>query len=432
MPSAGRPARIDLPALERRLAALAPPGPEEPKAAPLIGCLRDAGLLSACAPLAQADADPPDDGPSAGTGPGADDSTGLGAGPGRACDALARPLREGAVSGLATRDHAIARPWPGSPPAIAVGGLAHHPARPTALLEALAAVGAASLSAGRLFEGHVNALKLVVLHAEGEARRRWLGAARRGALFGVWGAEGPDPVRLDGLTLSGQKLFASGADVIDHAIVTARTEGGLRLVVLRADRLRGRLHPGEWSMSGMKATASGRCDLDGLAVAPDDLLGAPGDYLREPHFQGGVWRYAAVQMGAMRAMTRAAAAQLGGRGQSGAPLQSARLMRMVSAVETARLWLTTAACEVERPGAPPEAAAAAILARLRVADEAVALMAAMDEALGAASFSTSHPVERPRRDLQLYLRQADPDGLGRAAMATLRAHPDLARRWHLS
>ena len=93
-------------------------------------------------------------------------------------------------------------------------------------------------------------------------------------------------MRLDGLTLRGQKLFASGADVIDRAIVTARTDEGLRLVLLGADRLRGRLHPEEWSMSGMIATASGRCDLDGLAVSPDDLLGGPDDYLREPHFQG--------------------------------------------------------------------------------------------------------------------------------------------------
>ena len=131
-------------------------------------------------------------------------------------------------------------------------------------------------------------------------------------------------------------------------------------------------------------------------------------------------------------MTRAAAAQLAARAQAEAPMQSARLMRMVSACETARLWLTSAAGEVERPGAPPEAAASAMLARLRVADEAVALMAAMDEALGVASFATSHPVERRRRDLQLYLRQADPDGLGRRAMATLRVHPELARRWHLA
>lgn len=58
--------------------------------------------------------------------------------------------------------------------------------------------------------------------------------------------------------------------------------------------------------------------------------------------------------------------------------------------------------------------------------------AAADEALGLASFDTSHPVERRRRDLLTYLRQADPDGMGRGALATLRADPALARRWSLA
>jgi alkylation response protein AidB-like acyl-CoA dehydrogenase len=105
---------------------------------------------------------------------------------------------------------------------------------------------------------------------------------------------------------------------------------------------------------------------------------------------------------------------------------------MVTACETSRLWLESAARAVEQPGAPPESAATAILARLTVEREAVALIQAMDEALGAASFSTSHPVERRRRDLQFYLRQANPDGLGQTAMDMLSTSPSLSRRWHLA
>ncbi len=351
-----------------KLAELAPPGPDEPSMPAMIAALREAGLLGACAPIAHGG-----------------------------------------------------------------GGLAHHPARPAALLEALAAVGRADLSAGRLFEGHVNAVKLVAIYGEGRQRDRLLDRAAAGALFGVWGAEGAKPVRMEGGRLSGEKLFASGADVLDMAIVTARDpDDETVMVVLDRDALEGRRHPAEWSVSGMKATASGRCDLDGIAVSPEAILGRPGDYLREPHFRGGVWRYAAVQMGAMRAMTAATCAQLEARDQLSAPLQADRLRRMVAACETARLWLMQAAAEVERPGAPPSTASSAILARLRTAEEAVALMAAMDEALGAASFVTAHPVERRRRDLQFYLRQADPDGMGRMALDTLMSDPRLARRWGLT
>ncbi|SFP68051.1 acyl-CoA dehydrogenase family protein [Tranquillimonas alkanivorans] len=354
--------------LADRLSELAPPGPDAPDMATLIAALRREGVLAACAPASHGGAD-----------------------------------------------------------------LAHHPDDPVRLLETLAEVGRADLSAGRLFEGHVNAVKLVTLYAEGPQRDRLLDAAGQGALFGVWGADGPDPVRLEGDRLSGQKLFASGADVLDVAVVSARdTDDKLQLLVLERDRLRDRLYPEEWSVSGMEATASGRCDLEGLVVHKDDMLGGPGDFLREPHFQGGVWRYAAVQMGAMRAMTAAAAAQLETRGQADAPLQSARLRAMVTACETARLWLVRAAEAVEHPDATLEAAATSILARLKTAEEAVALMAAMDQALGAASFATSHPVERRRRDLQFYLRQANPDGLGETAMRTIRQDARLARDWSLT
>ncbi len=354
--------------LTDRLDELSPPGPEEPAMVPLIAHLREAGLLSACAPAEAGGED-----------------------------------------------------------------LAHQPADPARLVAALVAIGAANLSAGRLFEGHVNAVKLVALYGEGRARTEWLRAAGRGALFGVWGAEGREPVRLAEGRLSGQKLFASGADILDHAIVTARdTEGEVQLVVLDRARLAGRLFPEEWSVSGMKATASGRVDLDGLEIGAGDLLGAAGDYLREPHFQGGVWRYAAVQLGAMSAMTRHTATQLRARDQIDAPLQAARLRRMVTACETARLWVTGAAAAVEHPEARPEDAGPAMLARLTVEREAVALMQEMDAALGAASFSTGHPVERHRRDLQFYLRQANPDGLGEAALRWLGESEEVAERWNLT
>lgn len=311
-------------------------------------------------------------------------------------------------------------------------GLAHHPQEPEEAVETMAAVGAADLSAARLFEGHVNAVKLVVLYG-GAERPRWLADVTAGRLFGVWGAEGRDPVRLANGRLEGQKLYASGSDVVERPIVTARDEDGRqRLIVLDADRLDGRLHPGEWSTTGMRATASGRCDLDGVPVAPQDMLGDPDVYLAEPHFRGGVWRYAAAHLGAMRAMTRETSAALAARGQDDAPLQVERLRRMVMACETGRLWILRAATEVERPGARPEAAAVAILARLAVAHEARALIAAMDDALGAASFATAHPVERRRRDLTFYLRQAAPDAMGQAALDMLRGDACRARAWNLT
>jgi alkylation response protein AidB-like acyl-CoA dehydrogenase len=281
----------------------------------------------------------------------------------------------------------------------------------------------------------VNALKLVAIHAEGEARSRLLGVARSGGLFGVWGAEGPHPVRLaptgDGrLELTGEKLFASGADTVDVAVVTAKsTDGTTLLVALPTSTLAGRLFPGEWSVSGMKATASGRCNLDGVRIDPNDLLGGPDAYFREPWFEGGVWRYAAVQLGGMYAIAGHAADQLRARRQATAPLQAARLRRMVTACETARLWVASAALATEAPAAQPATARVAVLARLEVAEAAVRLLQLADEAMGAASFALAHPAERVRRDLQLYLRQADPDGMGQRAMERILDDAGERSRW---
>lgn len=304
--------------------------------------------------------------------------------------------------------------------ALRMGGFLDAPLSVEQLFEALVAIGKASLSAGRLFEGHANALKLLALYGPSQ---------KPDGLLGVWGADGPDPVRIEGDTLRGQKLFASGADVLDHVIVTARTGDQLQLLLFSRSQLEGRLFPDEWQVSGMKATASGRCDLDGLPLTEAIWIGEPGDYLIEPHFQGGVWRYAAVQLGAMQALTAITAEQLQRRQQQAAPLQAMRLHRMVTACETARLWLWQAAQAVERPEATAEDAEASILARLLTADEAVALINVMDQALGAASFATTHPADRIRRDLSFYIRQANPDGLALGTMARILEKPALRKRW---
>ena len=302
--------------------------------------------------------------------------------------------------------------------ALRKGGLLDADLTTPALFEALAGLGGASLSAGRLFEGHVNAVRLLDLYDH-----------RHNGFCGIWGADGPDPVRIEGDRLMGQKLFASGADVLDRVLVSARQGDRPQLLLIDMQALAGRLFPQEWNTAGMRATASGRCDLNGFPLSRARRVGAPGDYLREPHFQGGVWRYGAVQLGAMRRLTAITAAQLARRGHDAAPLQAMRLRRMLTACETARLWLWQAAETVEQPGAGPASAESAILARLVTAEAAVSVLTLMDEALGASSFAVGHPAERIRRDLGFYIRQANPDQLALDCMARILADPARTARW---
>ncbi|WP_156845260.1 acyl-CoA dehydrogenase family protein [Paracoccus zeaxanthinifaciens] len=301
--------------------------------------------------------------------------------------------------------------------------VAHQAPDPRDLLRCLVTIGQADLSAGRIFEGHVNAVKLLLLHDAPAS------SVEHHGLYGIWGADGSSPVRIEDRRLRGYKLFASGADILDRVIVSATTEEGIQLLLIPTSSLQDRLYPEEWRMSGMHATASGRCDLEGLSLDHAVFLGEPGAYLQEPYFQGGVWRYAAVQLGAMQALTAITRDQLRRRDQLGAPIQLMRLKAMTLACETVRLWLEQAALATERVDAVEGDSLSSIFARLQTQQEAMKVLGLADEALGAASFAIGHPAEKIRRDLGLYLRQANPDGMALDAMQRMLASQELSSRW---
>ena len=110
------------------------------------------------------------------------------------------------------------------PEALGGAGLGTDPA---ALAEALRLVGRASLPLGRLYEGHVNALRLVLRHGDAEQRDAAAADARDGAFFGVWNTDVPGEIlrletRPGGIRLQGRKILCSGAGRVDRALVTAR------------------------------------------------------------------------------------------------------------------------------------------------------------------------------------------------------------------
>ncbi|WP_349540299.1 acyl-CoA dehydrogenase family protein [Sagittula sp. NFXS13] len=271
-------------------------------------------------------------------------------------------------------------------------------------------IGRASLSVGRLAEGHMNALKLVTLYGTPGQVRRHRTFARNGAVYGVWGADVDPPVsvmaELDGhFRLAGGKRFASGLGTVSHAVVTAQSPDGLRLAIAEV------AHPDRsdaaaWDTSGMRATASGSYDFNGATA---EVLGAAGDYLREPHFQGGVWRYAAVQTGGLEALAaevRRAVSSVEAPGEA----QLHRLARIAGLAHRARLMVEDAAARVEAPAAGPEAVALSLAAREEVEVACLEGIALADRALGTQSFARGQRAELIRRDLGFFLRQADLDG----------------------
>ncbi len=302
-----------------------------------------------------------------------------------------------------------------------------------ALGPVLRRLGGASLPLGRLYEGHVNAVKLTAAYGSPPAVEAMGRAVRAGALAGVWTVDAPDaPVRLVGegsqLRLAGAKVLASGAGRVRSPLFTARDDAGaLRLVRLdlSAQEAEERADLSRWTATGMKASRSGRFDLEGLAVPADALVGGADDYLRQPLFSGGAWRVLAVHLGAMERVLELWRAQLRGAGRDGDPVQRARFGAGAAAVETSRLWVARAGAAAEAADGHPDTIAAYVdLARRAVGDAALALLADVQRAVGLSAFLHPHPLERVMRDLQTYLRQPFPDAALDAAAARLFARED--------
>ncbi|RYH01345.1 acyl-CoA dehydrogenase [Salipiger sp. IMCC34102] len=173
-------------------------------------------------------------------------------------------------------------------------GLGWTPGEGRTLSDLLRHVGAADLALARLLEGHVNAAILVEIHGDGPARDAMRESVREGALLGVWGADGPEPLewvdRAKGsILLKGSKIFASGLSHVDLAVVTARSAAGApaRMFLVPANDPARHDHA-SWTASAMRASRSGRFDATGLVLDETGCVGPAGALMTEPWFEGGV------------------------------------------------------------------------------------------------------------------------------------------------
>ena len=308
------------------------------------------------------------------------------------------------------------------PAALGGAGL-HTPAATLPLLRMLQHIGRGNLAMGRVYEGHVNALLLIQQLATAEQVTRYAADARAGRLFGVWNTENPaDGVHLEALPsgryrLRGAKTFASGAGHLARPLITgALPEGqGWQLFVLPADAQPPALDRSFWQPLGMRATASFRADLTGLEIGPDDLIGPPNAYYRQPAFSGGAIRFAAVQLGGAEAVFDETVSFLRGLGRTDDPYQRQRLGEMAILLESGRQWVRGAADNAARAGAAtPEGAEATVAYAnmMRTAIETIGLemLRLAGRCVGARGLLRPQPFERLHRDLTHYLRQPAPDG----------------------
>ncbi|MBA2511159.1 MAG: hypothetical protein H0X19_03500 [Rubrobacter sp.] len=278
----------------------------------------------------------------------------------------------------------------------------------------LRAVAGADGSVGRILDGHFNAVERLSVLAPEPLRSAELGAVAAGRLrLGVWGAdpipgEG-EPARLsgDGGSISGVKTFCSGSTGLDRALVLVRRPDGTPgpPTVAYVDLAEGvEVDTGWFRGPGMRSSESHRVVFDGAPVLA--VLGGPGELLSEPYFSRDAVRTAVTWAGIADLAVGSALDVLAAKSANREPddLVSLAAGRLVTAQGTIDRWLDFAAA---RADAYPEASLSGFSTQLRVA-VASGCRTILDESargVGSHPFATAGPLDRAKRDLELFLLQ---------------------------
>ena len=302
------------------------------------------------------------------------------------------------------------------------------------LLRLLAITGGADLALGRIFEGHVNGVLLVYRYGSAAQLETLAQDCGAGMLSGVWNTGGPEPLRLHpceaGYRFDGIKTFATGAAFVKRPIVTAEMDGrGWQMTLPAMETLGASLDRSFWHPLGMERSESFQIDFTGGLVASEQLVGAPGDFYRDPLFRGGAIRFAAVQAGALLRLHALFATWLEEKGRGNDPYQIVRLGEIAILAQEAVLWIEKAAVAAEHGlyGSAKQhterMTEAANMMRLAIEQKATRMLQLVTAGVGAHGLLQPNQFERIIRDLTMYLRQPAPDqtmaAVGRASLDKL-------------
>ena len=305
------------------------------------------------------------------------------------------------------------------------------------LLRLLKIIGRGNLSVGRIYEGHINALQLILQWGSPTQIETAARDVQKGRLFGVWNTEAPN----DGLTLtefgggrfrlSGAKTFASGASLLQRVFANAAITAGWQMCLVPLDQIKVERDADSWQPLGMRATESIRVNFDGVEVDQAALFGKPGDYTREPWFSGGAIRFAAVQLGGAEAIAETSRHFLRQEGRIEDPHQAIRAGEMAALLESGNLWLEGAASRAELAAAcPDELVAYAGLMRRTIERIGLEVIEHAVRSSGARALLRPNSLERLVRDLTMYLRQPVPDFvLTRAGQFSLKSEKHFDTLW---
>jgi alkylation response protein AidB-like acyl-CoA dehydrogenase len=263
---------------------------------------------------------------------------------------------------------------------------------------ALVALGERDLPLAKLVEPHHDAAAILA--------DLGLPSPVPGDLWAVWASEPPFAVLTahdsgSGWTLSGRKAFCSGAELVTHALVTARTPDGSRLFAVElAD-------PGvsrdgasrSWAGPGMARAATLTLSFDAVTGTP---VGSAGDYTSRPGFWWGAVGIAAIWLGGARGVTRpleGSVARLDAHGL-------AHLGAVRAELESAQLMLDAVARRADHDDLDEhDAERLALVVRDRISTVVDVVVERVGRALGPGPLAFDADHASRVADLQVFVRQ---------------------------
>ncbi|HEY5848499.1 MAG TPA: hypothetical protein VIT42_17080 [Microlunatus sp.] len=273
------------------------------------------------------------------------------------------------------------------------------------LITGLLALGRTDVPLSRLAEGHIDALRIL-----DQADRK----PEPDALYGVWASRsqrtGLSADRVEGgLVLDGTIRFASGAGVLDRALVPVWLSSEEHLLIdLAVAELP--VDTGDWSTTAMEVSRSHTVPIRQLRVEAELQIGPQNFYLARPgFFPGGVGVAACWAGGAARIadLTRLRLRE------PASPLQL-RLGRIRTALAAAGAVVLAAAQRLEGLLADPESDPSLLQvlsteARAAVAGAVDTVLSEVQRIAGPAGLAYDADLTRAIHDLQLYVLQQNAD-----------------------
>ena len=295
-------------------------------------------------------------------------------------------------------------------------------------------IAKADLSLARCWEGHVNSLVLLDGIATREQKARWFkGVVERGDKWVAWSGEpqarapgetirfGTTIERVEGgYIVEGNKVFSTSAGGAQWAILLVSTAGpgGVRHTTASPDTQlmmacdlsdpTVEIDGSWWDPIGMRATVSYLVHFRRTFIPETDLLGYPGQYLKEGWQTCFIPHYAATFLGAAEAAYDYALEYVTAQNKVEDPYIQHHIGQMSVNVETAHLWLRHVA-RLWETGKYAEAQIAGSRARHVVEHLAEETVKRCIRACGARCLNRPSPLERIYRDLSFYVRHDNDD-----------------------